>query len=78
MTHSWQDKVKKPKRNRYRPLIYVLLALIYVWAFAGIPFEGIKETAGQVTKAIFSGIFSPDWDYVYLPDGEDLLRGLLD
>lgn len=78
MTHSWQDKVKKPKKNRYRPLIYVLLALVYVWAFAGIPFEGIKETAGQVTKAIFSGIFSPDWDYVYLPDGEDLLRGLLD
>lgn len=29
-------------------------------------------------KAIIAGIFSPDWDFVYLPEGEDLLRGLLD
>jgi phosphonate transport system permease protein len=40
--------------------------------------DGLKETAGQVTKAIAAGIFSPDWNYVYLPEGEDLLRGLLD
>jgi phosphonate transport system permease protein len=54
------------------------LAVIYVWALSGIPIEGFKETAGQITKAILSGILSPDWGYVYLPEGEDLLRGLLD
>lgn len=58
--------------------IYVLLAVIYIWALSGIPIEGFKETAGQITKAILSGILSPDWGYVYLPEGEDLLRGLLD
>nr|WP_242009345.1 MULTISPECIES: phosphonate ABC transporter, permease protein PhnE [Aeribacillus] len=58
--------------------IYVLLAAIYIWALSGIPIEGFKETAGQITKAILSGILSPDWGYVYLPEGEDLLRGLLD
>lgn len=78
MTKTWSELVPKPKKSRYRWLIYVLLAAVYIWAFSGIPFSGFKETAGQITKAIFSGLFSPDWDYVYLPDGEDLLRGLLD
>ncbi|GGH31768.1 phosphonate ABC transporter, permease protein PhnE [Paenibacillus segetis] len=78
MINSWNDRVQKPKKNRYRWLIYVAIALVYIWAFAGIPYNGIKETAGQISKAIISGIFSPDWGYVYLPDGEDLLRGLLD
>ncbi|MBS4193037.1 phosphonate ABC transporter, permease protein PhnE [Bacillus sp. FJAT-49705] len=69
----------KPKKNKTRIwLIYITLALIYIWAFSGMPLPDVKETAAQVSKAIFSGIFSPDWDYVYLPDGEDLLRGLLD
>lgn len=78
MSQSWNDIVPQPKKSRLRWLIYVVLAIVYVWAFSGIPYSGIKETAGQVTKAIFSGLFSPDWDFVYLPDGEDLLRGLLD
>ncbi|SDK18203.1 phosphonate ABC transporter, permease protein PhnE [Sediminibacillus albus] len=69
----------KPKKKIYkRWVIYIVLALIYVWALSGVPVEGFKETAGQISKAILSGIFSPDWDYVYLPEGEDLLRGLLD
>ncbi|MBN2980849.1 MULTISPECIES: phosphonate ABC transporter, permease protein PhnE [Cohnella] len=66
-------------RNRWkRWLIFVALVLIYVWTFWGIEFGGIKETAGQITRAILEGLFSPDWDYVYLPDGEDLLRTMLE
>ncbi|MEK5326009.1 phosphonate ABC transporter, permease protein PhnE [Aeribacillus sp. FSL M8-0254] len=69
----------KPKKNQFKLWsIYVSLAVIYIWALSGIPIEGFKETAGQITKAILSGILSPDWGYVYLPEGEDLLRGLLD
>src|SRR5690606_15656108 len=78
MTKSANQTRRKPRKPAYRWLIYTALAIIYIWAFAGIPYTGIKETAGQITKAIVAGIFSPDWDYVYLPDGEDLLRGLLD
>lgn len=78
MSQSWNDIVPQPKKSRLHWLIYVMLAVVYVWAFSGIPYSGIKETAGQVTKAIFSGLLSPDWDFVYLPGGEDLLRGLLD
>lgn len=78
MTKSWNDIVQRPKRNRYRWLIYAALAAVYIWAFAGVPFTGFKETAAQITKAILTGLFSPDWDFVYLPEGEDLLRGLLE
>lgn len=66
------------KKRGMRAVIYLLLVAIYVWAFAGIPVDGLKDTAGQVTQSILKGLFAPDWDYVYLPEGEDLLRGLLD
>ncbi|MFC5407007.1 phosphonate ABC transporter, permease protein PhnE [Cohnella soli] len=57
-------------------LIFATIVAIYVWAFNGLPFDGIKPTAWQITKAVFRGLFHPDWGYVYLPEGEDLLRGL--
>ncbi|QJD88171.1 phosphonate ABC transporter, permease protein PhnE [Cohnella herbarum] len=57
-------------------LVFAVIIAIYAWAFSGIPFTGIKETAWQITKAVFNGLFHPDWDYVYLAEGEDLLRGL--
>lgn len=75
---SWEHRIKKPPVKKSRWIIAGLLAVVYIWAFSGVPLNGFKETALQVTKAIASGIFSPDWDYMYLPDGEDLLRGLLD
>lgn len=68
----------KPRKNPLRWVIVLLLILVYAWALAGVPFTGFKETAAQIMKAIVAGIFSPDWDFVYLPEGEDLLRGLLD
>ncbi len=68
----------KPRKSPFRLVTIVALALVYIWALSGVPMDGLKETAGQVTKAIAAGIFSPDWNYVYLPEGEDLLCGLLD
>lgn len=59
-------------------LIVLAVAAVYVWTFSGLKFTGIKPTAWEITKAIFNGLFHPDWGYVYLPEGEDLLRGLLD
>lgn len=55
-------------------LVAVFLFLLYAWSIAGIPFTGIRETAGSVTVAIFRGLFHPDWSFVYDPEGEDLLR----
>lgn len=78
MTNQSIVMLQRKKRNVGRIIIFILLAALYVWAFAGMPFNGFKETASQVMKSILAGIFSPDWDYVYLPEGEDLLRGLLD
>jgi len=70
---------KPPKPFYARPRTWLWLAIaaaVYGWAFNGIPFSGIKETAWQITKAVVTGLFHPDWNYVYLAEGEDLLRGL--
>ncbi|WP_400246890.1 phosphonate ABC transporter, permease protein PhnE [Niallia sp. JL1B1071] len=72
-------EITKPKKKYFRnSTLVILLVLIYIWAFSDLPITSIKDSAAQISKAIFSGIFHPDWEYVYLPDGEDLLRGLLD
>jgi phosphonate transport system permease protein len=59
-------------------LITVGLLILYAWSFNGLHFDGIKPTAGKITHSIFNGLFHPDWGYVYLAEGEDLLRGLLE
>ncbi|SFA94144.1 phosphonate transport system permease protein [Lentibacillus halodurans] len=61
-----------------RMMIISVVVLIYIWAFTGLPLVEIKETSSEVFSAIMAGIFHPDWDYVYDPGGEDLLRSLLD
>ncbi|MFD3445405.1 phosphonate ABC transporter, permease protein PhnE [Microbacteriaceae bacterium 4G12] len=69
---------KPKKKNWFRWLIVAALVCVYTWAFSGLPLSGVKDTAGQVTKAILSGMFHPDWSYVSQPDGEDLIHGLVD
>lgn len=70
----------KQKRMVHLQRIFIvcIVLFIYIWSFSGLPAIELKETSIQVVSAIMAGIFSPDWGYVYSPDGEDLLRGLLD
>ncbi|MFE5318556.1 phosphonate ABC transporter, permease protein PhnE [Paenibacillus sp. NPDC056579] len=69
--------MKKPFRIRFW-LVTVIILAIYVWSIVGLNFEGLTENAGRDTMAILRGLAHPDWGYVYLPEGEDLLRGLLE
>nr|WP_240041396.1 phosphonate ABC transporter, permease protein PhnE [Paenibacillus ginsengarvi] len=55
----------------------VVTVLLVVWALNGIEFQGIQETAKVMSKAMLKGIIHPDWNYVWLPEGEDLIRNLL-
>ncbi|WHY85724.1 phosphonate ABC transporter, permease protein PhnE [Neobacillus novalis] len=72
-------RIPRRKKNRIGLWsVYLVLALVYIWAFAGMAVPEIKPTAGQISKAIFNGLFHPDWSYVSEPGGEDLLHGLLD
>lgn len=74
-----QVSVKKPIGKRIRNwLIFAIVVAIYVWAFAGAPSIELKDSAVQAIKAIFHGFLHPDWDYIYDPAGEDLLRTLLE
>ncbi|WP_100406382.1 phosphonate ABC transporter, permease protein PhnE [Bacillus solitudinis] len=72
-----QKSEQKGKRLGQLTILAVII-LLYVWAFQGIPALEFKETSKQIITAIFSGLISPDWEYVYDPAGEDLLRGILD
>lgn len=52
--------IPKPKKlsvNRW--IIFIALTVVYVWAFSGVPLEGIKNTAGEITKAIMTGVLNP-------------------
>lgn len=51
---------------------------IIAWGFVGMPALELKSKSIEILKSIFHGLFHPDWGYVYIPAGEDLLRGLLE
>lgn len=59
-------------------LIAIVVLAIIVWGFAGMPALELKAKSIEILKSIFNGLFHPDWGYVYIPAGEDLLRGLLE
>ena len=46
--------------------------------FSGVPSLELKSKSIEILKAIFNGLFHPDLNYIYIPEGEDLLRGLLE
>lgn len=59
-------------------LIAIVVVSIIIWAFSGVPSLELKSKSIEILKAIFNGLFHPDLNYIYIPEGEDLLRGLLE
>ena len=72
-----RSKEHKQRMIKHWLIAIVVLAII-VWGFAGMPALELKSKSIEILKSIFNGLFHPDWDYVYIPAGEDLLRGLLE
>ncbi|MBM6630594.1 phosphonate ABC transporter, permease protein PhnE [Mammaliicoccus vitulinus] len=62
----------------YRWLSSIIVFILLIWAFLGIPAFEIKAQSGTIMRSILDGLIHPDWSYVYIPEGEDLLRGLLE
>ncbi|WP_053033722.1 phosphonate ABC transporter, permease protein PhnE [Staphylococcus haemolyticus] len=72
-------KSKKHKQKIIKNWIIAIVVLaIIAWGFVGMPALELKSKSIEVLKSIFHGLFHPDWGYVYIPAGEDLLRGLLE
>jgi phosphonate transport system permease protein len=69
--------VSPRSRIRYW-LVAVIILIVYIWSFAGIEFKGLTATSGEISKKILRGLLHPDWSYVYIPEGEDLLRKLME
>lgn len=72
-----RSKEHKQRMIKHWLITIVVLAII-VWGFAGMPALELKAKSIEILKSIFNGLFHPDWGYVYIPAGEDLLRGLLE
>ena len=72
-----RSKEHKQRMIKHWLIAIVVLAII-VWGFAGMPALELKSKSIEILKSIFYGLFHPDWGYVYIPAGEDLLRGLLE
>ncbi|WP_420901652.1 phosphonate ABC transporter, permease protein PhnE [Paenibacillus whitsoniae] len=73
---------KKPlsesRARTYRIIGILAVVALIVWALTGLELTGFQPTTWQLTKAMFTGLFHPDWGYIYNADGEDLLRTLLE
>ena len=73
------QKIQRNSWQKYGPYIIALVVvLIFIWAFTGIPLSTVKPQAMQVTKSIINGLFHPEWSYVYTGDGEDLVSALIE
>lgn len=72
-------KSKKHKQKIIKNWIIAIVVLaIIAWGFVGMPTLELKSKSIEILKSIFHGLFHSDWGYVYIPAGEDLLRGLLE
>ena len=69
------QKIQRNPWQKYGPwIIAILVVLLFVWAFSGIPLSTVKPQAMQVTKSIIHGLFHPDWSYVYSEIGRASCR----
>ncbi|PYE10018.1 phosphonate transport system permease protein [Staphylococcus sp. AtHG25] len=79
LEQNYPVKSKKHKEKIIKNWIIVIVVLaIIAWGFVGMPALELKSKSIEILKSIFNGLFHPDWGYVYIPAGEDLLRGLLE
>ncbi|UDI77275.1 phosphonate ABC transporter, permease protein PhnE [Staphylococcus taiwanensis] len=79
LEHRYPVKTKQHKQKIIKNWVITIVVLaIIVWGFAGMPALELKSKSIEILKSIFNGLFHPDWGYVYIPAGEDLLRGLLE
>lgn len=79
LEQKYPVKSKKHKQKIIKNwIIAIVVFAIIAWGFVGIPALELKSKSIEILKSIFNGLFHPDWGYVYIPAGEDLLRGLLE
>ncbi|MGG1514313.1 phosphonate ABC transporter, permease protein PhnE [Paenibacillus oryzisoli] len=70
--------MSESRARTYRIVGILAVVALIVWSLTGLELTGFQPTTWQLTKAMFTGLFHPDWGYIYNADGEDLLRTLLE
>ncbi|WP_397354787.1 phosphonate ABC transporter, permease protein PhnE [Paenibacillus sp. N3.4] len=72
-------KPMSASRSRTYSIIgWVIVVALLVWSVTGLELSGFQPTTWILMKSMMTGLMHPDWAYVYIPDGEDLLRSLLE
>lgn len=67
------------KQNVFKRIIIIsVILVICVWAVSGVGFTGLKDSAWEITKAVFKGVIHPDWSYVWDGGGEDLVSLMIE
>lgn len=54
---------------------FIITALLIIWSFTGMPMK-LSPNFYKLIGSIFSGLFHPEWKYVYNGTGEDLITQL--
>ncbi|TXK86182.1 phosphonate ABC transporter, permease protein PhnE [Paenibacillus sp. N3.4] len=66
------------RSRTYSIIGWVIVVALLVWSVTGLELSGFQPTTWILMKSMMTGLMHPDWAYVYIPDGEDLLRSLLE
>nr|WP_261807586.1 phosphonate ABC transporter, permease protein PhnE [Paenibacillus sp. N3.4] len=70
--------VSASRSKSYMIIGWLVVIALLIWSFTGLKLTGFQPTTWILTKAMFKGLTHPDWAYVYIPEGEDLIRSLLE
>lgn len=68
----------KPVNNKKRITYWIsgiITAGLIIWSFVGMPMK-LSPNFVKLIGSIFSGLFHPEWKYVYNGTGEDLITQL--
>lgn len=56
---------KKPKTLVFKLLIFVIIALLFIWSIGGIKGNILSESGITIAKNIFRGLINPSWDKLW-------------
>jgi len=65
MSEQIMNLPKKPQTNKlYKTLGYIIVFSLIIWAFQGLNYQGVMETAKGTLSGMWEGVLNPDIDYI--------------
>jgi phosphonate transport system permease protein len=65
MSENILNLPEKPRTNKlYKTLIFIVVFSLIIWAFQGLNYKGVMETASGTVSGMIEGLFNPDIAYI--------------